>query len=337
MVPLSILDLIPVGRGSNASSALQASLALARRADALGFTRYWLAEHHNTTGLACSAPEILIALIGQATQRIRVGSGGVMLPNHSPLKIAETFRTLEALYPGRIDLGVGRAPGTDQLTALALRRSTARLAADDFPEQLQEVLAYCGEAPFPPEIPFESVTATPDGVPLPPVWLLSSSGFGARLAAQLGRAFAFAHHFSPEAAAESMRDYRERFRPSKHLARPHAILTVSAVCAETEQRAAELARCVELMWIRIRRGERGPLPLPEEAAAYRYTALEEEQARAARATMTVGTPEQVKRGLLALVEEHRADELMIATQIGVAAERQRSYELIAEAFGLAVR
>jgi luciferase family oxidoreductase group 1 len=333
-LPLSVLDLIPVGSGSNASGALESSLELGRLTDSLGYSRYWIAEHHNTAGLASSSPEIVIALVARETQRIRVGSGGIMLPNHSPLKVAETFRTLEALAPGRIDLGLGRAPGTDQLTALALRRSMDRLGADDFPEQIQELRAYAGEAPFPEASPFKKVVATPEGVPLPPLWILSSSGYGAHLAAAMGRGLAFAHHFSPAAALSSMRAYRKEFRPSAALSKPHAILTVSVICAETEERAEELARCMDLMWIRFQRGERGPLPTPEEARDYPYTPSEQRQALASRAMLTSGSVETVRAKLLSLAAEHEADELMISTHIPVPAERMRSYELLARAFDL---
>lgn len=333
-LPLSILDLIPVCAGSTAREAMHQSFELARFADRRGFARLWYAEHHNTAGLATASPELMIALVAQQTERIRVGAGGVMLPNHSPLRVAEHFLTLEALYPGRIDLGLGRAPGTDQLTALALRRSVERLTADDFPAEVQELQAYAGEAPFPEEVGFEKVIAMPAEVPLPPLWLLSSSGYGARMAAHLGRPLAFAHHFSPEAAPASMRVYREAFRPSRHLQAPYALLTVAAICAETEERAEALARVVDLMWIRFRRNERGPLPTVEEAQRYRRTLAEEEVARQTRTMLAVGTPEQVKEQLLRLATELQADELMISTHIGAPEERRRSYELLADAFGL---
>lgn len=331
-LPLSILDLIPIASGSDARSALHQSFELARFADAAGFHRYWFAEHHNTAGLASASPEIVIALVAHQTSRLRVGAGGIMLPNHSPLRVAEHFLTLEALYPGRIDLGLGRAPGTDQLTALALRRSVERLTADDFPAEVQELQAYAGEAPFPEDVGFERVIAMPANVRLPPLWLLSSSGYGARMAAQLGRPMAFAHHFSPEAAAASMRLYRDEFRPSRHLSNPYAMLTVAAVCADTEERAEALAKVIDLMWIRFRRGERGPLPSVEEAAAYRRSAAEEVVAAQTRAMLAVGTPDQVKRRLESLATEMQADELMISTHIGDPAERRKSYELLFKAF-----
>ncbi|MFL5666064.1 MAG: LLM class flavin-dependent oxidoreductase, partial [Ktedonobacteraceae bacterium] len=216
--PLSVLDLSPVDSGSSSGQALQNTIKLAQLADRLGYTRYWLAEHHNTSMLASSTPEIMIGHVAQATKRIRVGSGGVMLPNHSPLKVAETFRVLEALHPGRIDLGIGRAPGTDPRTALALRRSREALGADDFPEQLAELLAFSGEGEgFPDSHPFRSVQAIPTDVHLPPIWLLGSSDYSAQAAATLGVGFAFAHHINPNFAVPAIEIYRAIFEPSEWL------------------------------------------------------------------------------------------------------------------------
>jgi luciferase family oxidoreductase group 1 len=333
-LPLSLLDLIPVGSGSSGPQALRNSIDLARRADALGYTRYWVAEHHNTQGLASSAPELMIGVLARETRHLRVGSGGIMLPNHSPLKVAENFLTLEALYPGRIDLGLGRAPGTDRITALALRRSVEALGADDFPEQLQLLRAFAGEAEFPADDLFARVRASPPGVPLPPIWLLGSSDFGARLAAKLGRGFAFAYHFSPDMALPAMHAYRDTFQPSEYLARPHAILGVSVVCAETEERAEELATTHDLLWVNIRNGRTGPIPSPEEARAYPYTPFELQQVRASRSMLVVGTPERVRSRLLELAEKMGADELMVTSHIHSHAARVRSYELLAEAFDL---
>lgn len=333
-LPLSVLDLIPVPHGSSGPRALQNSLALARTADGLGYTRYWIAEHHNMQGLASSAPELMIALVARETQRLRVGSGGIMLPNHSPLKVAETFRTLEALFPGRIDLGLGRAPGTDQLTALALRRSMEALQADDFPERLQELRAYAGEAPFPEDLPFDRVRASPQDVPLPPLWILGSSTYGAQLAARLGRGYAFAYHFSPDAALPAMRAYRALFQPSEHRATPYALLGVSVVCAETDAEAERLALTHDLLWVRIRSGRGGLIPSPEEAQAYPYTPEERELVRQSRRMLVVGSPERVKDRLLALAGELEADELIVTSHIHDPRARVRSYELLARAFGL---
>ena len=333
-LPLSVLDLAPVASGSSGPQALRNSLDLARTVDALGYTRYWMAEHHNSSRIVSSAPEILIALVAHETRRIRVGSGGIMLPNHSPLKVAETFRTLEGLYPGRIDLGIGRAPGTDQLTALALRRDMDRLNAEDFPEQLQELQAYCGEAAFPEGAPFHKVKAAPVDVRLPPIWLLGSSGFGARLAAAQGRGFAFAFHFSPEQALPAMRAYREQFRPSAHLDKPHAILAVSVICSDTEERAEELARTFDAMWLGIIKGRDEPLLSPEEVRDQPWTPADLQQARAARAMLVWGTPSRVRERLEALAAEMGADELMVTTNIHSHTERLHSFALLADAFGL---
>ncbi|MDB5076671.1 MAG: class flavin-dependent oxidoreductase, partial [Chloroflexi bacterium] len=263
-LPLSILDLSPIGSGSTSTEALQNTLDLARLADRIGYTRYWLAEHHNMPGIASSAPEIVIGHVASETTRLRIGSGGIMLPNHSPLKVAESFHVLEALHPGRIDLGIGRAPGTDQVTALALRRSRNALGADDFPAQLAELLAFSSGG-FPAGHPFQSVTAVPNDVDLPPIWLLGSSDYSSQAAATLGMGFAFAHHISPDAAVPAMRYYRENFTPSDQLSQPHAILTVSAICAETDERAEELATSIELTMLRLRSGRPGLLPTPAEA------------------------------------------------------------------------
>ena len=336
-IPLSVLDLVPVASGTGAAQALRNSTDLARLADDLGFTRYWIAEHHNTSGFASSATEILISVLARETQRIRVGSGGIMLPNHSPLKVAENFLTLEALYPGRIDLGLGRAPGTDQLTALALRRATELLGADDFPQQIEMLRAYAGEASFPDGHPLARVMASPVGVPLPPIWLLGSSTYGAQLAARLGRGYAFAYHFSPDHAVPAMRAYREGFRPSEHLPEPHAILGVAVVCAETDERANQLARTHDLLWIRIRRGERGPLPTAEEAEAYDFSPEEMQLVEASRRMLVWGSPTTVSRRLQELAGELQADELMVTSHIASHEERLRSYRLLAEAFELAGR
>jgi luciferase family oxidoreductase group 1 len=331
--PLSILDLSPVASGSTSSQALRNTLDLARLADRLGYTRYWLAEHHNLPGVASTTPEIMIGQVARETSRIRVGSGGVMLPNHTPLKVAEAFRMLEALYPGRIDLGIGRAPGTDQVTALALRRSRDALGADDFPEQLGELLAF-GAGDFPEGHPFRSVTAVPSDVTLPPIWLLGSSHFSAQFAAALGLGFAFAHHISPEGAVQATRIYRERFAPSAYLAQPHVIVATSVVCADTETRAEELASSLDLVWLRLRSGRPGLVPSPAEAMAYDYTDAERAFVRASRARHTIGSPATVRARLSAFAEQTGADEVMVMTTIHGHAERLHSYELLAEIFDL---
>ena len=334
-IPLSVLDLSPISANGNSRQALQNTLQLARLADRLGYTRYWLAEHHNTGMLASSTPEIMIGAVAQATDHIRVGSGGIMLPNHSALKVAESFRLLEALHKGRIDLGIGRAPGTDSRTALALRRSKDSLWADDFPQQLEELLAFSGErGGFPADHPFRRVKATPFDVPLPPLWLLGSSDYSAQAAASLGVGFAFAHHINPGFAIPAIRLYREQFTPSEHLQQPRVILTTSVVCAETEEQAEELAEPMALAWVRMRKGQSGPLPSLEEARAYPYTAAEREVMYEYRSRQTLGNPAQVRERLTAILNETEADELMITTNVYAYEDRAKSYTLLAEAFEL---
>ncbi len=331
--PVSILDLSPIDAGSTGAQALQNTIALARRADELGYTRYWLAEHHNSTSIASSAPEILIESIARETKRIRVGSGGIMLPNHPPLKVVETFRVLEALHPGRIDLGIGRAPGTDQVTALALRRSMEALGADDFPQQLAEMFAFA-DGDFPATHPFRSISASPSDVDLPPVWLLGSSGFSAQLAADLGLAFAFAFHINPNNALQALHAYRESFTPSVHLQQPKTIITASIVCAETDERAEELASSVDLAMIRIITGRSAPLAPPEEAMAYQYTAGERFQILNTRARLIIGSPAKVHDQVSRLVEQTGADEAMLTTLVYGHENRVHTFELLAEAFQL---
>lgn len=330
---LSVLDLAPLPTGSTASEALQNTLDLARLADRLGYTRYWFAEHHNMPGVASSAPEILIGAVARETTRLRVGSGGIMLPNHAPLKVAETFRLLAALYPGRIDLGIGRAPGTDQLTALALRRSRDAVIADDFPAQLAELLAFAGDD-FPQGHPFQAVHATPVGVDLPPIWLLGSSDYSAQVAAAISVGFAFARHINPQGAEAAMQMYRAQFTPSNELPEPKAILTVSVICADSDAEADALATSTDLSFLRLRSGHPGLLPSPAEAMAYPYTEMERAQIVAGRARLVCGTPESVGAQLDALVADTGADEVMATTMVHDHAARLHSYTLLAEVFGL---
>src|ERR671915_1719084 len=270
---LSVLDVSPVSSGSNSTHALRNTLDLARLTDRLGYQRYWLAEHHNLPSIASSAPEVMIGHVANETERIRVGAGGIMLPNHAPLKVAETFRVLEALHSGRIDLGIGRAPGTDPVTATALRRSQDGLEAEDFPQRFGELLAFADDG-FPEDHPFRSVVAMPADVGLPPIWLLGSSGYSARAAGQMGFGYGFAAHFSPADPAPAMRAYRESFESSESFERPSAILAVAVVCGETDEHARMLAASMELAWVRMRSGKPGPLPSPEEALAYPYAPAE---------------------------------------------------------------
>lgn len=333
-LPLSVLDLSPISSGSTSADALRNSIELARVTDRLGYTRYWFAEHHNMPSIASSVPEVMIGQVARETNHMRVGSGGVMLPNHPPLKIAETFRMLEALYPGRIDLGIGRAPGTDPLTAYALRRNKEALHANDFPEHLEELMAFANDR-FPADHPFKAVTAMPNDVGFPQIWLLGSSAVGSQLAASLGVGYAFAHHINPENALAALRNYRSHFKPSEYLSKPYAILTVAAICAETNEEAERLASSVALAIVRLRNGQAMPFPSPEEALAYPYTPAERAQARAYRqSTQIVGDPQTVRRQIDQLVEAVGADEVMIATLIHSHAARVRSYELVAEEFGL---
>jgi luciferase family oxidoreductase group 1 len=330
---LSVLDVSPVATGSSSSEALHNTLDLAQLADALGFTRYWLAEHHNTPLIASSAPEIMIGHVAGVTQRIRVGSGGIMLPNHTPLKVAETFRVLEALHPGRVDLGLGRAPGTDALTALALRRSRELLGADDFPARLEDLLAFLDHG-FPPGHPLERIRAMPDDVPMPEVWLLGSSDFSAELSARLGLRFAFAHHIQPWPAIAALRIYREHFQPSDYLQEPESLIGVSVVCAETDARAEQLARPLELTLLRFRSGKMGRFPSIEEATNYPYTGEEREIIEQNRDRTFVGSPATVRARLTRLAEAAGVDEIMVTTMTHEHADRRRCYELLAEAFSL---
>jgi luciferase family oxidoreductase group 1 len=330
---LSVLDVSPVASGSTSVEALNNTLDLAQLADELGYTRYWLAEHHNTQLIASSTPEVMIGHVASATKRIRVGSGGVMLPNHAPLHVAEAFRVLEALHPGRIDLGLGRAPGTDSLTALALRRSREALSADDFPQRLAELLAFL-DGGFPPNHPFESVSAMPDDVPSPDVWLLGSSDFSSQLAAHLGLGFAFAHHINPLPAVKALRDYQDYFHPSVRVANPEAILAISVVCAETDEKAEILARPLELVLLRFRQGKSARFPSVEEATEYPYTPEDREIIRYNRQRTFVGSPETVRGRVSELASQAGVEEIMVTTMTHDHADRRRSYELLAHAFGL---
>ena len=333
MLALSVLDLSPVSSGSDASRALGNTLELARLADGLGYKRYWLAEHHNLPSVASPAPEVMIGHVASQTSRIRVGAGGIMLPNHAPLKVAETFRVLEALHPGRIDLGIGRAPGTDPVTATALRGPRGSAGAEDFPEQFGELLAFSGGG-FPEDHPFRSISAAPEGVDLPPIWLLGSSGYSAKAAGEMGLGYAFASHFSPVDPVPLLGAYRDNFRPSDGFAEPHAILAASVICGETDERAEELASSMGLAWVRMRTGKPGPLPSPEEALAYPYAPGERRLLESYRSMQVVGSVPAVKARLEEIAERTAADEIMVTTMVYDHGERLRSYENLAEAFGL---
>jgi luciferase family oxidoreductase group 1 len=329
-LPLSALDLVPLSTGSTSSDALRAAVAIAQTVERLGFERLWYAEHHNMPGIATTAPEILIAHVAQVVGRIRLGAGGVMLPNHSSLKVAETYRLLEALHPGRIDLGIGRAPGTDPLTALALRRSRNAPLADDFLTQLGELMGW-GEGTLPAGHPFSKIRAMPDDVPLPPIWLLGSSDYSANLAAELGLGFAFAGHFSPDAPEGPMHLYRQRFQPGA-LAKPHAILALSVFCAESEDAAERMASSVLLSFAQLRAGRAGRMPSPDEALSHAYTPEEQATVALFRKLQILGTPRSVRASIERVVASTAADEVMLATHAFDPAARIRSYELVAGAF-----
>ena len=322
-----MLDLAPVPNGSTSAQALRNSLDLARHVEEWGYHRYWVAEHHNMPGIASSAPAVLISHVADATQRMRVGSGGVMLPNHAPLAIAEQFGMLEAFHPGRIDLGIGRAPGTDQLTAAALR-GTPHISADTFPRDLGQLLGYFEDGHT--EDPFgHTITAVPARGNVPAFWLLGSSDYGAQVAGYLGLPFAFAHHFSPDNTLPALAAYRSSFRPSQTLQEPYAMVAVAVLCAETDERASWLALPSALSFLRLRSGRPGLLPTPEEAAAYPYNEVERAFIEQRQRHQVIGSPPTVARGLTDLLEQTRANELMLTTVVHEHADRVRSYELVA--------
>ena len=331
MVPLSILDLSPVSANSTAAQALRNSLDLARHADGLDFRRYWVAEHHNLPAIASSAPDIMIGQIAAVTTNMRIGSGGVMLPNHAPLMVAERFKVLEALFPGRIDLGLGRAPGTDPATSYALRRRQGISEEDDFLERFNELMLLETRG-FPSGHPFHNVRAMPSDVPLPPIYLLGSSDYSAQLAGHIGAAFSFAHHFADFDAAEAMRLYRDSFKPSVSHEKPFAILATHVVCADTDAEAERLASTVDLNFVRRGKGEFQPLCSPDEAAAYDYTPIDRARIARNRERIAVGSSATVRAKLMPLIERTKADELMITSMLFDHAARKRSYELLAEVF-----
>ena len=326
---LSVLDQSPISEGTTAAQSFARTVELAQLTEKLGYHRYWLAEHHATTGLAGSAPEVLIAHVAAHTSTIRVGSGGIMLPHYSPLKVVEQFRVLHALHPGRIDLGLGRAPGSDGLTAIALQRDRSQRQSDDFAQQMAELLAWLGEG-FPEDHPFGRIDATPLMPGGPEVWLLSSSGWSAVAAAQLGLSLCFASFINPDAADESIALYRRHFEPSAGLPQPRATVALSVICADTDTEAERLASSVRLWRRRQRAGQRGPVPTVEEAAA--QLGAPDKPGR-----MLVGGPERVAAGLLALAETYAMDEIMAVTITHDHAARLRSYELLAGALGLEAR
>jgi luciferase family oxidoreductase group 1 len=324
---LSVLDLAPVPDGTSPSLAMRRTVELAQLAERLGYVRHWFAEHHGMPSVASVAPELLIAHVAAATRRIRVGSGGMMMPNHSALKVVELFRSLAALHPDRIDLGVGRAPGSDRNASVALGATDG----SNFAAQLAEMLAFSGVGKFPPGHPYGNVVAMPDDVPLPPIWILGSSGASARMAGAAGMGYSFASHFSEAPAGPAFNAYRGSFEPSPQFPRPHAILGVAVVCAETDAEADRLASTMDLAWLRIRRGEFRPLPSPEEAGAYPYDEFERAAVRQYRSRTVIGAPATVKLRLEAWARDSGADEVMVVTNVHGHLERLRSYELVARA------
>jgi luciferase family oxidoreductase group 1 len=324
--PLSILDLVPVQQGSTPGDALRRSLDLARHAEALGYTRYWVAEHHNMTGIASAATSVVIGFLANGTSTIRVGSGGIMLPNHSPLVIAEQFGTLASLYPGRIDLGLGRAPGTDQATAQALRHG----GPDDFPRQLTDLLGFF-TGQWPEKHPYQKVHAIPGEGNIPDVWLLGSSGYSAQVAGALGIPFAFAHHFMPQNTLPALDLYRQSFSPSAALEKPYSMIAAGVVCADTDEHARFLAGASALSFLKLRSGRPGRVPTPEEAAAYPYSPMEKAFIEDRQSTQYIGAPGTVIEGLAHLIKQTGVDELMITTQTHDPADRQHSFDLVAAA------
>ena len=323
MIPFSVLDLAPIRQGDGAAQAFRNSLDLARHAETWDFKRFWLAEHHNMTGIASAATSVVIGHIAGGTKTIRVGSGGIMLPNHSPLVIAEQFGTLESLYPGRIDLGLGRAPGTDQLTARALRRDLAT-AAENFPHDVLELQALLGDLQ-----PNQAIRAVPGMGTKVPLWIVGSSTFGAQLAAMLGLPFAFASHFAPQMMMPALREYRAHFAPSVQLDNPYAMIGVNVFAADSDEAAQRMFSSLQQQFINLRRGTPGPLPPPVEDMDALWSPAEKAMVAQSLSCSAVGTPDMVEAKLKALITETGADELITTGQIYDHAARLRSFEIAA--------
>jgi luciferase family oxidoreductase group 1 len=322
MPVLSVLDLAPVPRGATPADALHRALDLAQHVERWGYRRYWLAEHHNMVGIASAATSVVIGYIAGGTREIRVGSGGIMLPNHAPIVIAEQFGTLASLYPGRIDLGVGRAPGTDQRTVRALRRDPA--SAENFPQDVLELQALLG-----PLQPGQTVQAVPGTGLQVPIWILGSSLFGAQLAAALGLPYAFASHFAPDALFQALEIYRARFQPSEQLERPHAMIGVNVIAADSDAEALRLFTSIQQSFTHLVRNARGQLPPPIDDIEAQWSPMEKAQVMNMLACSIVGSAETVRRGLNDLLAQTRADELMVVAPIYEHTARLRSYEILA--------
>ena len=327
MIPLSVLDLAPIIEGNDASQAFKNSLSLAQHAEKLNFQRYWLAEHHGMPGIASAATSVLIGHVAGGTSRIRVGAGGVMLPNHSPLVIAEQFGTLAALYPGRIDLGLGRAPGSDQLTARALRRNLSA-DADEFPQDVLELQDYFSDEPR------QRVRAVPGTGLKVPLWILGSSTFGAQLAAHLGLPYAFASHFAPQQMMQAVDIYRSTFKPSAQLDKPHVMLGFNVFAADTDEQAHLLATSMQKAFVNLRTGRPGKLQPPEAGYLERLPPEASSMLDSVLSCSAIGSPATVKRALDAFIARTGADELMVTSQIFDHQARLRSYEITAQVHGM---
>jgi luciferase family oxidoreductase group 1 len=324
MIPFSVLDLSPITQGSDAGQALRNTLDLARHAERWGYKRFWLAEHHNMTGIASAATSVVICHVAGGTSTIRVGAGGVMLPNHAPLVIAEQFGTLESLFPGRIDLGLGRAPGTDQRTARALRRDMMN-SAESFPQDVMELQAW-----FQPATPQQAIRAVPGAGLRVPLWLLGSSLFSAQLAAALGLPFAFASHFAPDQMMHALQLYRSQFKPSESLERPYAMLGINVFAADTDKEAQRLATSIQQAFVNLHRGTPGPLQPPVDSMEGRWTETERAFMEHMLSCTVIGSPATVRRGLEEFLARTGADELMVTGQIFDHAARLRSFEITSQ-------
>jgi luciferase family oxidoreductase group 1 len=335
---LSVLDQSPIRKDGNAEAAVAETIALAKACDGLGYHRYWLAEHHNSNSFAGSCPEILIGRVAQETRHIRVGSGGVMLTHYSPLKVAEQFRMLELLNPGRIDLGLGRAPGTDQMTSRALQAGPQGFGIDAFPSQVHLLRQFLDDAagiqPFPEDHPYRSIHAMPRGRGHPEMWLLGSGVHSAVYAAELGLPFSHAYFISTDNSEDACAEYRARYKPSDAFPRPRISLGVAALAAETEEEARRLAASRNLWVVRLFTGQPIPFPTPEESLAYPFNEHELKLLKSIENRAIVGTPEQVRTRLLTIAEAHGAEELTVVTITYDYASRLKSYELLADAFAL---
>jgi luciferase family oxidoreductase group 1 len=330
---LSVLDQSPVTEGSTPAEAIARSIELARTVDGLGFNRYWMSEHHAMALLACTAPEVLLARMGAETRRIRIGSSGIMLPHYSAYKVAEVFRTLEAMYPGRVDLGIGRAPGGGPVEALALKRERQTAMQDDFPDQVSELLAYF-DHDFPKGHPFGSLLVAPDGPVAPDVWMLGSSLWSSQAAAEFGLPYVYAHFFFGQGTRQAIKGYQEAFVPSRHRERPEAMVAIGVICAKTDEEAELLAASVRLLQRRIRMNDRRPVAAPEDAVRELEMLGGASQDEGEWPRYFVGTPAKVKARIMAMAAELGIGEVVVNTIVWDHAKRLRSYELLAREFGV---